>query len=67
MNTVVNVDVNALLADLKEQAKATNSWKLMCYALCLYVGYKYAETKELKKKIKTLTDEIEVLKTVKGE
>lgn len=67
MNTQINVDVNALLADLKEQTKATNGWKFVCYILVAYAAYQYAEGKDLKKKIKTLTDEIEVLKTAKGE
>lgn len=67
MNTVVNVDVNALIADLRNQVKATNGWKFVCYALCAYVGYKYAENKKLKDSIKTLTDELEGLKATKGE
>lgn len=67
MNTVVTVDVNELLTDIKKQNKSISNWKLVCYILVAYIGYKYAETKDLKNKIKTLTDELEGLKTTKGE
>lgn len=67
MNTTVNVDVNALLAEIKNQTKATNGWKFVCYITVAYAAYKYAESKDLKKKIEALTDEIKILKTVKGE
>ena len=67
MNTVVNVDVNELLADIKRQNKTINNWKFVCYILCAVLGYKLAESKELKEKIKTLTGELEGLKATKGE
>lgn len=67
MNTVVNVNVNELLADIKRQNKSISNWKLVCYILIAYIGYKYAESKDLKNKIKTLTDELEGLKATKGE
>lgn len=67
MNTVVNVNVNELLADIKRQTKTISNWKLVCYILVAYIGYKYAESKDLKTKIKALTDELEGLKTTKGE
>lgn len=67
MNTVVNVNVNELLTDIKKLTKTVGNWKLVCYILAAYVGYKYAESKDLKNKIKTLTDELEGLKATKGE
>lgn len=67
MNTVVNVDVNELLTDIKRQNKSISNWKVVCYILVAYIGYKCAETKDLKNKIKTLTDELEGLKATKGE
>lgn len=67
MNTIINVDVNALLAELKQQAKSTQKWKTLTYALLFYVGAKCCENKKLKEKNKNLTAEIEVLKTTKGE
>lgn len=67
MNTIVNVDVNELLADIRKQSKAIRNLKNICYILAAYIGYKYAESKDLKNKIKTLTNELEGLKATKGE
>ncbi len=67
MNTVVNVDVNELLMDIKRQNKTINSWKLLCYGLCAFAVYVVHESKELKEKNKTLTNELEGLKATKGE
>ena len=67
MDTVAFIDLNKLIMDLKRQSKSISNWKLVCYILAAYIGYKLAETKDLKTKLKTLTDELEGHKATKGE
>lgn len=67
MSTIVNIDVNALIAELNRQSKSKSNWKFVCYLLSAYIGYKCGENKRLKEKIKSLTNEIKEMKITKGE
>lgn len=67
MSTIVNINVNALIDELNRQSKSKSNWRLLCYLLSAYVGYKCGENKKLKEKIKALTNEIEEMKIAKGE
>jgi hypothetical protein len=63
----INIDINALIKELDKQSKSAKSWKTWAYAAFLVLGYKLAENRKLKEQVKSLTKDIEVLKTTKGE